>query len=1511
MGENDFYDSGDNMDTNLLKKNLLQVFQYLQSYYSLKNPVKKQISEHPWHLWLDAIPQHEAVTWGAAGVQPEENDALAEDFIVKIRRPGALECPEPPAKVDEWLEAGWTAPDNPAKLQKEKEKVVIHPFSRVEETVMEKFEDVSSRVELYEEWSSKREEWRQKELNNRKVMEIYDRCYSLYAQIKREAEQVELVLADGILKAGLNRSEATCYPLLSQRVEIRFDSDIPEFTIVLSDKKPEFYSDLLRQLPQVNPAVIGECRSKFDAQIAALYDNDAEVNSFLHSISAKLEAKGRFTSDPAEFNQVCDRLLILKRPVLVLRGRIVGFAAFMEKIIDDIGKVTELPASLVNILGFETKHATGDGSPENAAYLTANGESEVVLFSKEANPEQLQIAQKLERSGAVLVQGPPGTGKTHTIANLIGHFLAQGKTVLVTSHTSKALRVLKEKIVPSLQPLCVTVFNEEKDQLERCVEAITEFISSNDRLTIEREAEQLSAARNEILARLWNYKQRLLELRKGEHHPLILGERVYRVKEAAVLVATEKTGNDWIPSPVTSGSALPLTKNELIRLYQTNLTLSEIDEDDLRMELPDPAILFSPDEFEQSMKEIDTLTQAEAASGLEYWSGETNPDFETLQQLTTKFRRAGELLKSASLWEQNVLSAGLLKGHFVKPWQTLIANIQATFEKYAAFQSVALDFEPFIPEPMVSTKTIATLAEIVNHLHSGKKLQFSVFMFHKEWKELLAQVKVKQVPPVTAEDFEHLLYQAELEMERHTLRNRWQKLIAQSGGPGVEEFGSSPECGMRNFTERIVTLLNWHAEQWIPLEQSLAGLGFRWREFWSGQPIFAGDDSGLKRLVSGCAELEKVVLAKLQLLRADRLKQCLEQKTGELEDYLDSPGAAAVIRSLQQGLARRDTAIYRQSYERIVELTGKAAEWAGRIANLARLAEAAPVWAEAIRNREGIHGGGELPGDPEKAWEWRQLNDDLDTRGNENLEFYQREIAELSFRLRQVTVELIEKRTWAKICLTSIAERQALVGWKELMKRIGKGKGKRVQIHTEAARQLMPKCQAAVPVWIMPLIRVAESFDPSENQFDVVVIDEASQSDPLALSALYLGKQVIVVGDDQQVSPDAVGQNQDDIQRLINEFLEEIPNRQLFDGQSSVYDLAKCSFDPVCLREHFRCVEPIIEFSNRLSYDGRIKPLRDDSEVLLKPATVAYQVKQARAVNKVNPIEAETLASLLVAAIEQPEYGNASFGVISLLGTEQALLIDDILRKRLPEKEYTGRQILCGNPAQFQGDERDVIFISVVDTGKEEGQLAVKSSGARDMFRKRYNVAASRARDQMWVVHSLDARDLKAGDLRLRLILHASNPCVASEGAHTATTKGESEFERLVMEYLSDHGYRVYPQWKVGTYRIDLVAVFQNKKIAIECDGEKFQTDQSLAEDMTRQAILERLGWRFIRIRGSRFFRDPQNTMTEVLRQLHSFGIYPESVAPLSAPESSDLVMRVIRRAEQIRLEWHDRDVRS
>src|SRR6266446_3381091 len=175
--------------------------------------------------------------------------------------------------------------------------------------------------------------------------------------------------------------------------------------------------------------------------------------------------------------------------------------------------------------------------------------------------------------------------------------------------------------------------------------------------------------------------------------------------------------------------------------------------------------------------------------------------------------------------------------------------------------------------------------------------------------------------------------------------------------------------------------------------------------------------------------------------------------------------------------------------------------------------------------------------------------------------------------------------------------------------------------------------RVAVPVWIMPLNRVYESFDPRERKFDVVIIDEASQSDVSALAALYLGREHVVVGDKEQVTPDAIGQRVDQVTRLISTDLRGIPNSHLYDGQTSIYDLAETAFGGVvALREHFRCVPEIIQFSNHLSYNQAIRPLREPLSASVRPALVAHRVHGFRDGRRsINEVEAEEIASLVIA----------------------------------------------------------------------------------------------------------------------------------------------------------------------------------------------------------------------------------------------------------------------------------------
>jgi very-short-patch-repair endonuclease len=284
---------------------------------------------------------------------------------------------------------------------------------------------------------------------------------------------------------------------------------------------------------------------------------------------------------------------------------------------------------------------------------------------------------------------------------------------------------------------------------------------------------------------------------------------------------------------------------------------------------------------------------------------------------------------------------------------------------------------------------------------------------------------------------------------------------------------------------------------------------------------------------------------------------------------------------------------------------------------------------------------------------------------------------------------------------------------------------------------------------------------------------------------------------------------------------------------------------------------------------------------------------------KTNLAEARWIAALMKAATELDAYTGKTMGAITLMGDEQAGLIQDVAVSVIGAVELESRRFVAGNSSQFQGDERHVVFLSMVDAPKG-GRLPIRQVQS---FKQRYNVAASRAQDQLWLVHSLDSeRDLQPGDLRRRLIEHVRDPGARRRALLQAERRAESPFEVAVIQRLLAAGYRVEPQVRVGSYRIDMVVSDGTRQVALECDGDRFHGAEQIPADMARQAVLERTGWRFIRVRGTRFYRDPDGTMAWVLGELRRLGVQPVGPAVQEAPPGAAAPLReaVVRRAWEI-----------
>nr|WP_232292169.1 AAA domain-containing protein [Frankia sp. QA3] len=425
----------------------------------------------------------------------------------------------------------------------------------------------------------------------------------------------------------------------------------------------------------------------------------------------------------------------------------------------------------------------------------------------------------------------------------------------------------------------------------------------------------------------------------------------------------------------------------------------------------------------------------------------------------------------------------------------------------------------------------------------------------------------------------------------------------------------------------------------------------------------------------------------------------------------------------------------------------------------------------------------------------------------------------------------------------------------------------------------------------MPIREVLSTIPAVRDSFDVVIVDEGSQAGLDSLFLLWLAPRVIVVGDDRQCTPPVdPAQELDPVLDRLDALLPDVPAwlRVGFTPRSSLFSLLRTRFGEVIrLREHFRCMPEIIEWSSAMFYrDAPLLPLRQFGADRLTPLVarfVPHGFTAGTPTGPRNPAEAEALVAQVLACAEDPRYAGLSFGVVVTQGTAQATLIRDQLAERMSAAEHLRRRLRVGTPADFQGDERDVVFLSlVVAPGDRPVPLT------RLEYQRRFNVAASRARDQVWLFHSVSPADLDHQDLRhsyLSYVLSAARPAaplpggvtpplaeVAADRPHPAFG---SLFEQRVFRHLAGRGYLVTPQVEVNGRRVDLVVAGGRARLAVECDGDVGPGPTEIAREFDRERELRRAGWRFWRVRQSDFELDPEAALASLWPRLAATGITP------------------------------------
>jgi very-short-patch-repair endonuclease len=436
-------------------------------------------------------------------------------------------------------------------------------------------------------------------------------------------------------------------------------------------------------------------------------------------------------------------------------------------------------------------------------------------------------------------------------------------------------------------------------------------------------------------------------------------------------------------------------------------------------------------------------------------------------------------------------------------------------------------------------------------------------------------------------------------------------------------------------------------------------------------------------------------------------------------------------------------------------------------------------------------------------------------------------------------------------------------------------------------RQLVKDMGASLtrltPCLMMSPLSIAQ-FLPAESElFDLVVFDEASQiTVPDAIGAIARGRRSIIVGDPKQMPPTnffSRDAGDDDGDGMIMADLE------------SILDEALAARVPLHrLTGHYRSRhESLIAFSNHAYYEGQLVtyPSADTRETAVRLERV--DGVYARGKGRNNPQEARAVVAEVVAHLKDPARRHLSIGVVTL-NTEQQRLVENLLdeaRRADPSLErFFGpnvqEPVFVKNLETVQGDQRDVILISICYGPTEPGAQTISMNFGplnQKGGERRLNVAITRATSEVVIFCSFDPTmiDLTrtnsdaVRDLKNYLEFAAQGPAALGRAVRSyGNSDYDSDFEMAVAERLRAKGWTIRTQIGVSKFRIDLGVVHPDKPgeflAGIECDGAAYHSSASARDrDRVRHIILERLGWRLLRVWSTDWFIDPRSR----LEQLH------------------------------------------
>ena len=1114
---------------------------------------------------------------------------------------------------------------------------------------------------------------------------------------------------------------------------------------------------------------------------------------------------------------------------------------------------------------------------ENNSNLNAEQDFSV-FFPLPYNKEQKQIYDNYLKNRITVVTGPPGTGKSHTIVNILCSLLAQGKRVLVTAQTDKALESLLDKIPSTFDDLIFTKIQLEVDKtrfsLEKSINNIRSILIDDFHLNIENKITNLNTLKGEYL----QFKSEIHQVLEKEYNEVSLNDSFKDIRSYE-LWEKFKSKNDenwnWIKDVITTEiitdfSQLKNVVNDYKNLSDyDNIILKNVDIDikSISTILED----FNFNEYLTSKRKIEKLKIHLDINDISK-SKLLEIDINSVTELTEKYSNADIVINSFQQISQ-LKNKTKKKNENVQDFSSNLkySEIVENTSKYLR------DIESYLAQIESEKEKIGFFAKLKGKYKQVSYLE-SIVLNSKNCdnKTSLNQLKayIKQIQVISTD----------------------LKIITKAGF--TIEVNEDSDLSTK------YQLLNSAIEQ-VERNYSLINILQKDKNIINFSKIFNIEISNVEKIyttsISYKEDLEK--LKGLELSVKKNLGRLKEISKTFLESKLSSNFRAFIpLENITNEVIFKDFQTKLEETISQIEKENKFNKAKNYLSNV--LPETLPLLLnvpENIITKENL--------------EFAHANNYFLTNEIIDLQKTKEKLSQINDKIYELKCEILfdlAKNNFKNNFEPDKIDRfiNLLEDYKTNLYQGNRGIKDKVKFQL-LARKNSAEISNKLSCWVMKFNDVLNSVGTDPEIFDCVIVDEASQLDFNSLILGYYAKNMIIVGDDKQTSPSALtGANDNDFQAIKNKHLEFLgDNRIQIRSDESLFSLSRkvAGSSNLSLKEHFRCVAEIIEFSKYNFYDNLLKPLKQiNTENRLEPIKAVF-VKNSFLEDRIVYTEIESIKKHLIEIIKNPVYQNKTIGVVSLglsKHTEKLKDIKEDLSELFGRDKLDEIKLIIEDSPKFQGDERDVMLVSLgvaLDSEKleKEGREKAKprsivdDGNIKDDFKK-INVALSRAKEQMILFHSVKSENLRNNDFRLKILSFFYNETKALKPFELPDNENErnlynipnpfdSWFEYDITSELINKGFQyIQPQYKVKedetfynhhsqketyvNFKLDLVVSNNGKMIAIECDGDPFHSlPEDVAYDVERQEFLERVGWKVYRILYSAYKRNPSEEIEKMV----------------------------------------------